>query len=142
MAVGAQAGHLNDWGGDDKAYIRCCAENRAIDSLAGHFADHAATLADQKLGAVIGDRVRAGDVGVERGQAVHKPLLNKELKGAVDRDGGWAFPTAGHTLQDFVGTDGRVAVGDNFKDTPPLLGQSNPSERTQLCGGRENRGDT
>lgn len=104
------------------------------DAGAVQLRDGVALAADEELGGVVYRFVKAGNEGVEAGEAMHQPLLHEEVQRPVDGDGGLALLRPIQAFQNFVGSEGDVTGSHDFQHLSPLLSQANLPALTNRLG--------
>ncbi len=139
MAVAAHPSHLDERLHDGKSGMRGRRRDCPADPGIGNLADRAATIANQELSAVRRRTLGAGHIGVQAGQPMDETLGDQELESPVHGDRCRALAVGGEPFQNLVGTDGNVALSDNFQDPPALGGQPDPTCLADGFGTGEDR---
>jgi len=90
----------------------------------GHFADRAATIADEENGGLMGPMaVIAGHEGVAGGEAVDQPLLDQKIQRPVDRDRRRTLARPGRKTVDHLIGAQRTASRAQLIEHPPTGGR-------------------
>lgn len=105
----------------------------------GILVDAATGLADQEGDNVAGAvTVQAGDIGIARAQAVHEPLLDQEIQGAIDRDRR-ETPATGrrNAIGQIIGADRAMVGMQGLQGLATDRRQSQAALPAELLGARQ-----
>ena len=124
MAAGAKARQFDDLRARGETNGSRDAAQAFGRGLRGHFADGAATVADQENGGLVGPMaVIAGHEGVAGGEAMHQPLLDQKIQGPIDRDRRRALAGSGRKAVDHLIGAQRTARRAQLIQHPPTGGR-------------------
>src|SRR5687768_13347063 len=134
-AVGATPGQLDDRPLDGKAGGLGAAADRPVDAPVVQLRRRAATGADQELSDMVAVGMRAADIGVEAGDAVHQPVRNEEIERAIDGRRRDAAALAAQPLEDGISPHGLMAAPDQLEHAAADLGEAGSAARAEPLGG-------
>ena len=120
----AAAQQLDGLALDTKAELARLGIELIVDIIQVQLLDSPAMAADQQLKAVCMLGAGAGNIGVQRLDAMHKALLDQEIEGAVDGRGAGGSVLDGQSVEEIVGLQAAAGPGDHFEHASSDRGET------------------
>jgi hypothetical protein len=99
--------------------------------------DQTAMIADEQSCGTTVMRMRARDKCVTALHLVNKPMRLEKIQRTVNRDRRRPWAVTSHPLDNVIGPDGRMALGNAAEDLATLLSEASPATRAGALGTRQ-----